>query len=136
MTWQSGWWKKQLDSSNLFHPWIKIYGWIQHYTHKKTHLTLMITKEIKKIIAFELWIFQRQNHFHFITETCNMENSQNKSKPFRSHVKMRRKNVFHNMSYDQYGCNTKEKIIIKEMINKYFVKLKIKDFLFLKKIFF
>ena len=48
---------------------------------------------------------------------------------------MRRKNVFHNMSYDQYGCNTKEKIIIKEMINKYFVKLKIKDFLF-KKILF
>ena len=36
---------------------------------------------------------------------------------------MRRKNVFHNMSYDQYGCNTKEKNIIKEMINKYFVSL-------------
>ena len=43
---------------------------------------------------------------------------------------MRRKNVFHNMSYDQYGCNSKEKFIIKEMINKFFVKLKIKDFLF------
>ena len=45
---------------------------------------------------------------------------------------MRRKNVFHNMSYDQYGCNTKEKFIIKEMINKYLVKLEIKDFLLTK----
>ena len=40
------------------------------------------------------------------------------------------------MSYDQYGCNTKEKIIIKEMINKYLVKLKIKDFLLTKNFFF
>ena len=48
---------------------------------------------------------------------------------------MRRKNVFHNMSYDQYGCNTKELNVITEMINKYPVKHKIKDFL-LKKVSF
>ena len=39
------------------------------------------------------------------------------------------------MSYDQYGCNTKELNVIKEMINKYPVKHKIKDFL-LKKVSF
>ena len=39
------------------------------------------------------------------------------------------------MSYDQYGCSTKELNVITEMINKYPVKHKIKDFL-LKKVSF
>ena len=39
------------------------------------------------------------------------------------------------MSYDQYGCNTKAQNIIKEMINKYFVKTQDKRFPFDKNFF-
>ena len=40
------------------------------------------------------------------------------------------------MSYDQYGCSTKELNVITEMINKYPVKHKMKDFLLKKVSFF
>ena len=59
----------------------------------------------------------------------------NKSKLLRSHVKRRRKNLLLNKSYDLYGCYTKAHDIIKEMINKYLVKCKMKDFLLTKNLF-